>query len=374
MAAKNMADVVVGILERELKDAQDRLKSARQNNAPDLKSYEQAVEDAKKALNKFNNAEGSDRRRLTDRYLNDYYDQVGDWVRDLVKQFPQLTALFSKAIKNGWSDQEFISEIYKSSWWKEQKKLGRGNRWLEAFILENDPAQQGRWLDSIESVKQKIKDLADSLYNMPLDEANLDKIARRYLYQGWDLNDERGLRVWLAGQLQRELGAEPVDGEEGFTPGGMLADYERSFRDAVRGFGVQRTEDWYRNTAAAILNPDSGITEDDIWNEIIAEAESLYPALAGKLSKDRSVRDAVNGYLAWAAQILEIDPESMELTDPALSKALGYSGADGNPTLMPLWEYRKELRKDPRWQQTDNARSSYSDLASTFLRSMGAIG
>ena len=364
-------DVVVKLLERQLKDAEDALKLGRSNNAPDLKALENAVEDAKKALNKYRNAEGSDRRRLTEKYLNDYYDQVGEWVRDLVKQFPQLTNLFSKAINGGWSSDKFISEIYKSDWWKQQKEAGRGNRWLEAFIMENDPAKQGQWLDSITQVKQKIRDLADSLYNMQLDEAGLDKIARRYLYQGWDLNDERGLRVWLAGQLGKQQ--EPGEDGEVFAPGGQFAELERNFRDYTRGFGLQRTDDWYAKTAAAILNPESGVTADDIINEMIAEAESLYPSLKGKLSKDRTVRDVANGYIGWAAQILEMDQESIELTDPAIAAALGYGGAD-NPTMMPLWEYRRMLKKDPRWQQTDNARNTYSDLASTFLRSMGMVG
>ena len=371
--AKTTYDVVVRLLERQLKDAQDNLKNGRNANAPDIKALEQAVEDAQKALNKYKNAEGSDRNRLTKKYLNDYYDQVGDWVRDLVKQFPQLTNLFSRAISNQWNEAEFIEAIYKSAWWKEQKAKGRGATWLEAFIKENDPARQGVWLDEINLTKQRIRDIADSLYNMQLDDVDLDKIARRYLYQGWDANDERGLRVWLAGQLQRMQGEEPVEGEDPFTPGGQFAELERNFRDYTRGFGLQRTDDWYAKTAAAILNPESGVTADDILNEMIAEAESLYPALKGKLSKDRTVRDVANGYLSWASQILELDQDSIELTDPAIAAALGYGGAD-NPTMMPLWEYRKMLRRDSRWQQTDNARSTYSDLASTFLRSMGMVG
>lgn len=369
--AATTSDVVVKLLERQLKDAEDALKLGRSNNAPDLKALEKAVEEAKKAVNKYRGSSGSERKRLTDKYLGEYYDQVGDWVRDLVKQFPQLTTLFSRAISQGWDEGKFIRELYRSDWWKQQADAGRGGRWLEAFILENDPAKQGTWIDTIGQVKQKIQDLADSLYDMQLDDVDLDKIARRYLYQGWDVSDERGLRVWLAGQLGKQQ--EPGEDGETFTPGGQFADLERNFRDYTRGFGLQRTEDWYSKTAAAILNPESGVTADDILNEMIAEAESLYPSLAGKLSKDRTVRDVANGYISWASQILELDQDSLELTDPAIAAALGYGGAD-NPTMMPLWEYRKMLRKDPRWQSTDNARGTYSDLASTFAKTMGLVG
>lgn len=364
-------DVVVKLLERQLKDAQDNLKLGKSNNAPDLKSLEKAVEDAQKALNKYRESRGSDRSRLTEKYLGDYYDKVGDWVRDLVKQFPQLTNLFSKAISQGWDSDRFLSEVYKSDWWKQQKEAGRGNRWLEAFILENDPAKQGQWMDSIDQVKQKIRDLADSMYNMQIDEGELDKIARRYLYQGWDLNDDRGLRVWLS----RQFGKQSTDPEADLTPGGMVLDKERSLRDAARAYGVFRPDDWFKRTAASILNPDSGFTEDDAWNELITEAESLYPVFAGKLSKDRSVRDVGAGYFSQLARYLEInDPELIDLQDPLLQKAFTNVDANGNPTAMPLWQFTQEIKKDGRWQYTTNALNTYSQIGSDLARMMGFVG
>jgi len=371
MAVENTFDVVIKLLERQLKDAQGNLKLGKQNNAPDLKALEQAVEDAQKAVDKYRESRGSDRKRLTEKYLGDYYDEVGDWVRDLVKQFPQLTSLFSKAISNGWDDRRFTAELYKSDWWKEQKDKGRGNRWLEAFIMENDPAKQGQWLDSIESVKQKIRDLADSMYNMQVDEGELDKIARRYLYQGWDLADERGLRVWLS----RQFGKQSADEESGLTPGGLVVDTERQLRDAARNFGLFRPDDWASKTAASILNPESGLTEDDAWNDLIAEAESLYPAFAGKLAKDRSVRDVAAGYIGQLARYLEInDPEMIDLQDPLLQKAFTNLDQNSNPALMPLWQFTQEIKKDGRWQYTTNALDTYSRIGSDLSRMMGFVG
>ncbi len=371
MAAENTFDVVVRLLERQLRDAQSNLKLGRQNNAPDIKALEQAVEDAQRAVDKYRESRGSDRSRLTEKYLGDYYDEVGDWVRDLVKQNPALINLFSQAVSNGWSTEKFIGEIYKSDWWKSQKEKGRGNRWLEAFIMENDPAQQGKWIDSIEAVKQKIRDMAESIYNMQVDEGELDKIARRYLYQGWDLADERGLRVWLGRQF-----GERTEAEDGaLTPGGLVLDTERQLRDAVRNFGLFRSKDWAAKTAASILNPESGLTEDEAWNELIAEAESLYPALAGKLAKDRSVRDVAGGYIGQLARYLEInDPELIDLQDPLLQKAFTNLDQNSNPQLMPLWQFTQEIKKDGRWQYTSNALDTYSRIGSDLSRMMGFVG
>lgn len=369
--ADTQYDVALKLLERQLRDAKNELKLGKDNNSPDIKGLEKAVEDAQKNLDKFRDSRGQDRRRLTEKYLGDYYDQVGDWVRDLVQQFPDLTNIFSKAISNNWSADEFVSEIYKSKWWKEQKDKGRGNRWLETFILENDPAQQGKWVDAIDAVKQKMRDMADSMYNMELDEATLDKVARRYLYQGWDLGDERGLRAYLA----RQFGNQSANPESGLNAGGMVVDQERNLRDAVRRFGLYRPEDWYRSTAAKILDPNSKLTEDDAWNEIIAEAESLYPVFQGKLSKDRSVRDVAAGYIGQLARYLEInDPELIELDDPLLQKAFTNLDQNNNPSLMPLWQFTQEVKKDARWQYTTNALNTYSQIGSDLARMMGFVG
>jgi len=370
--ARTTGDVVVKLLERELKDAKDSLKLGKDNNAPNLKDLEQAVEDAQKRLDKFNESSGSDRKRLNEKYLGDYYEKVGDWVRDLVKQFPQLTNLFSKAINNNWDSTKFLNELYKSDWWTEQAKKGRGSVWLETFMMENDPSQQGKWIDTVDAVKQKIRDLADSIYDMQIDEGELDKIARRYLYQGWDQSDERGLRVWLSRQFGKQSTAE----EDPLQPGGALLDTQRTLEQALKNFGITRADrNWASKTAQDILNPESGVTADDVWNNLIAEAESLYPVFAGKLNKDYSVRDAGAGYLSQMYRYLELDnPDSIDLTDPLLQRAFTSLDDAGNPTLMPLWKFNQEIKKDDRWQYTTNALSTYSQIGSDLARMMGFVG
>lgn len=379
MAAQNMGDVVIKLLERQLKDAQAALKNGTANNAPNIKDLEKAVEDAKKALDKYKQSSGSTRSRLNEKYLGEYYDKVGDWVRDLVKQFPDLMKLFSKAVSNGWDANRFISELYKSDWWKEQKDKGRGTAWLDAFVLENDPAKQGEWIDTLDAVKAKIRRMADEIYDLKLDDVDLDKIARRYLYQGWSKDDERGLRVWLDRQVGKRDQAPggDVDGDEsagGYQSGGQLADKERQLRDAVRRYGLDRSEAWIKETARAILNPGSGVTEDDVWNEFIREAEAKYPVFGGRLSRDRSVFDLADGYMMSLSKMLEIDYDSLDLSDPLLQRAFTNLDENNNPKLMPLWEFSKQIREDERWQYTDNARDSYMSAASKFARSLGLAG
>lgn len=68
------------------------------------------------------------------------------------------------------------------------------------------------------------------------------------------------------------------------------------------------------------------------------------------------------------AQTLEINPNDITLNDPTLRMAIGPDKE------MPLYEYQRALRKDNRWQYTDQARSEASDAAQTILKDFGFMG
>lgn len=73
-------------------------------------------------------------------------------------------------------------------------------------------------------------------------------------------------------------------------------------------------------------------------------------------------------YRSILAQTLEINPNSITLDDPTLRRAIGPDKE------MSLYEYQRSLRKDSRWQYTEQARSEASDIATTVLRDFGFMG
>jgi hypothetical protein len=73
-------------------------------------------------------------------------------------------------------------------------------------------------------------------------------------------------------------------------------------------------------------------------------------------------------YRSILAQTLEINPNSITLDDPTLRMAIGPDKE------MSLYEYQRSLRKDSRWQYTEQARSEASDIATTVLRDFGFMG
>ena len=70
-------------------------------------------------------------------------------------------------------------------------------------------------------------------------------------------------------------------------------------------------------------------------------------------------------YRNLMATILELNPESIDLKDPTLRLAFG---PDKETTI---YDFEKTLRKDYRWQYTDNAKRDVSNVALKVLRDFG---
>jgi hypothetical protein len=73
-------------------------------------------------------------------------------------------------------------------------------------------------------------------------------------------------------------------------------------------------------------------------------------------------------YKSILASTLEINPNSITLDDPTLRMAIGPDKE------MSLYEYQRSLRKDNRWQYTDQARTEASDVAKNVLKDFGFMG
>jgi len=97
-------------------------------------------------------------------------------------------------------------------------------------------------------------------------------------------------------------------------------------------------------------------------------AVGLPDKVGNLLRQGLDLEDVYDPYRQIMASVLEIDKDSIKLTDPTLTNAFG---ADRE---LPLYEFKKSLRKDPRWQYTDSAREDVSTAALGILRDFGFQG
>ena len=73
-------------------------------------------------------------------------------------------------------------------------------------------------------------------------------------------------------------------------------------------------------------------------------------------------------YKTTMATVLELSPESISFTDPVLRSAIGANGE------VPLYDFQRALRKDARWQYTNNAREDVFQSVGKVLQDFGFQG
>ena len=103
-----------------------------------------------------------------------------------------------------------------------------------------------------------------------------------------------------------------------------------------------------------------------IDNEIRGIAGLGMPEKVQKLLAQGIDLDTVySPYKNVMASLLELNPASIDLKDPTLRLAFGPDKE------MPIYDFEKTLRKDYRWQYTDNAKRDVSNVALKVLRDFG---
>jgi hypothetical protein len=107
--------------------------------------------------------------------------------------------------------------------------------------------------------------------------------------------------------------------------------------------------------------------DPDIFKQMIRDvAKRGYPESITKLIDQGLDLDTIYApYKRAMASILELNPETISVNDSTLRSAIG---PDRETTI---YDFEKALRKDYRWQYTDNAKRDVSNVALKVLRDFG---
>jgi hypothetical protein len=110
--------------------------------------------------------------------------------------------------------------------------------------------------------------------------------------------------------------------------------------------------------------------DPEIFKQLIRQTAKVgLPDKINKLLDQGLDLDVVYApYKNTMASLLEVNPDSISLNDPLLRSAI-----QGDKE-MPIYEFQRALRKDPRWQYTDNARETISSGLTQVLKDFGFQG
>lgn len=324
---------------------------------------------------------------------------------NLQRDFPDKISKWTEDIRLGKSREIIYQEIRDAAAAKEtnpyiQKLLKEGNNLRDIYapyinaiastfrvsadqIQLDDPLLVGVFTDkggiSLGEFEPKL--YADSRYNTAFGTTRIgdfkQAITDWIVQQGFSLDDAAITRITNQAIALGLTASSPqiknlVDAEYTYAPGSTLGGFSgrrlQVLRQTAAANGLDLEKDFAGNLDNWLTRMSKG--EDvETFNSIIRNAAKIgLPEEIGKmLDQGMNLDTILSPYKNAYASTLEINPDSISLKD-VLGKAITDKG------FVPVYKFKVDLRKDPRWQNTDNARQEASSAAYNVLRDFGFVG
>ena len=178
--------------------------------------------------------------------------------------------------------------------------------------------------------------------------------------------------VWLDSNIKSQLASGKQAIGMGNVPEGPSGKYFTEFKNFAAKNGIMLSDSAatdYANKAVAGL-----IDADTIYSTLRESAASAFPQLADKIKAGIDLKTLADPYIQSMSNILEIPYTAIDLFDPKIRSALSYTQADGKVGTKSIYDFEKELRKDVRWQYTNNAKKEVADTTLRVLQDFGFQG
>lgn len=261
---------------------------------------------------------------------------------NLVNAIPELRGILSDAVRDGRSIDWVNAQVAVTPWYQQH-----GQRMRDLLMqAATDPAE---YQQQLENAQNHVKLMAEGMGRTP----DVNTLAYQYLAYGWD--DQT---------LQQQISIF-----SGFstTPEGTLvgtaAQYTDHLKEVAQSYGVPYTDSFINEYASRI---QAGFDSPDGFDALMrARAKAAFPQFAAQIDAGQTIAQVADPYMATYAKTLEVPQTSVTLNDPLIKKALSSTAQDGaTQQAMPLYQFEQQLKNDPRYDKTDQARTdAYSTLA-----------
>jgi hypothetical protein len=206
-----------------------------------------------------------------------------------------------------------------------------------------------------------------------------NKTTTKYTYKNGELVNTEVLtaegadpKIWLNDSIKAKLVSGQQTVNKLAVPEGPSGQYFVQFKNFAARNGIMLSDvaatDYANKAVAGILD------ENTILNTLRESAASAFPQLGDKIKSGIDLKTLADPYIQSMSNILEIPDTSVDLFDPKIRSALSFTLPDGKVATKSIFDFEKELRQDPRWQYTSNAREAVSNVTLKVLRDFGFQG
>jgi hypothetical protein len=177
------------------------------------------------------------------------------------------------------------------------------------------------------------------------------------LAMGW--TDER-LKNWFGARV--DLNGDFVGGEAGETWDKL---HELTYLN-----GLNFSTTWMKNNTRSVITGKS--TLQTLEDYVRKTAAARYSAYAEQIKAGQNVMDLASPYIRSLSQLLELPETDVDLFNKHIAKAMTAKG-DAKGAQMPLWQFENEVRADPLWRKTNNAREGMFTVAHQVAKDFGLV-
>jgi hypothetical protein len=261
----------------------------------------------------------------------------------LIKAYPELQEVYDLLYGPNKDEAEAKLKYYQTNYYKSISSTS-SDRTLQK------ESQPGIYANSLEKYKLAQRKRLTTAGVSNVDDATLEAA---YL-GGWDDN-QLDIKA-LAGKGTKPLGGDALG----------TADALKTFANS---FGMTYSPSQYDKWSIDIFSGNTTI--DELKNKVKTDSASAYPAYSEQILKGVSLDSLASAYRTSIANILEVDPDSVDYNNPFLRRALQNVGPDGKAIVKPIWQFEKELRSSKEWEYTNNARDTMDTLSLKVLKDWG---
>ena len=287
--------------------------------------------------------------------MKELADQYG-YAWRVIKSVPELKKIFKEAFNDEtgqWTTQKFTLAVKDSKWYKQNADYAR-----KAWVAEKTGGAD--WKAQVQEARLAVQKRATAL-GAAVNSEILDDLAHRYISEGWGEAERE--------QLLDSALSEAITVQDDGMMLGSAGDLQDKLMKIANDNGLKYDTAFYQSAARSVA---AGLSTDQDWErEMRSKAASMWPPYRDQILAGVDARYLASGYINKLAEVMEMDPYTLDLNDPRIRQAMTGVDAQGNPKPVGLWEFEQSLRADPKWMDTKKGQDQVSSVGAEVLRKMG---
>lgn len=321
------------------------------------------------------NAQNKTAQGLASSPTSTQYGLGADAIALVQKDYPNLAWLLTipglgsqivSWAQQGLDPSAAEAEFESTPWYQQNSDATR--KWIAEQA--QDPAQATADLAAQESA------MSATLTNLGLTGTpdQVKALATASLAQGWTSQQTKD-------NISQSIVAGPngtfsfhYDNQVGGTSagGGTLVSTLQGIQSEAAKYLVPISDGTAQSFATAMAN--GTMDSSAVTAYMVTHAESLYPSIAGAIKAGITPADYVSPYKQVAAQLLGVDANSIDMTQPQYMRAItAPDPKTGIPSAMSLYTWQQTLMQDPQYNytQSTNAKDRASSIAQGIAEMFG---